>query len=213
MSVQHHPGEELLLAYASGASDEALSLVVASHLVFCPGCRQALAALEATGGVLLNDLPPTALGEKALSEVLARLGEQPRRPVARKPVKSAIPGPLRSYVGDDFANVPWRRIAPGIAYHPFFSRGATRAQLIRVAAGHGVAEHTHRGSEMSLVLEGGYTDETGQYAVGDFHTTSPEIVHTPTADADGTCIILAVTEAPLVFRGLLPRLIGKLAGF
>ena len=212
MSVHHHPGEDLLLAYASGSSDEALSLVIASHLVFCPRCRRDLAALEAAGGVLLSDLAPASLAVDALNRTLARLGEQEtaRRPA---PVISSVPAPLRPYVGKDFSQVAWRRIAPGIAYHPFYSRGRTRAQLIRVAAGHGVAEHGHQGSELSLVLEGGYTDETGQYAVGDFQTTSPEIVHTPTADADGTCIILAVTEAPLLFRGLLPRLIGKLAGF
>ena len=37
--IHHHPGEELLLAYAAGASDEALSLIVATHMAYCATCR------------------------------------------------------------------------------------------------------------------------------------------------------------------------------
>jgi putative transcriptional regulator len=211
--MRHHPGEDLLLAYAMGASGEAVSLIVAAHLGFCADCRKSLAALEAAGGVLLADLQPAALGEGALDQVLARLGGQAPKPAPAPRIDSDVPAPLRAYVGNQMGAVSWRPVAPGISYRPFFKKGSTRAQLIRVEPGHGVADHTHEGAELSLVLAGGYTDETGQYGVGDFQTTSPEIEHAPTADADGTCIILAVTEAPLVFRGWLPRLIGKLAGF
>lgn len=185
---------------------------VATHLGYCAECRKSLAALEAAGGVLLADLQPAALNAGALDHVLSRLGAQAPKAVAPK-VDSDVPGPLRAYVGNKIGAVSWRPIAPGISYRPFFKKGSTRAQLIRVEPGHGVADHTHEGAELSLVLAGGYTDVTGQYGVGDFQTTSPEIEHAPVADADGTCIILAVTEAPLVFRGWLPRLIGKLAGF
>jgi putative transcriptional regulator len=50
MTPNHHPGEATLLAYAAGGLGEGLSLVVASHLSFCPECRANVAAGEAVGG-------------------------------------------------------------------------------------------------------------------------------------------------------------------
>ena len=72
-------------------------------------------------------------------------------------------------------------------------------QLIRTAPGAGVGTHTHRGEELTLVLTGGFTDATGSYRRGDLQTTTPEIVHRPVTDDDGTCITLAMTDAPLKF--------------
>ncbi len=42
-----------------------------------------------------------------------------------------------------------------------------RARLIRLKAGRGVPRHTHGGSELTVVLEGSFSDETGHYARGD----------------------------------------------
>jgi putative transcriptional regulator len=44
-------------------------------------------------------------------------------------------------------------------------------------------------------------------------STTPDVVHEPTANPGPVCINLAVTDAPLVFRGLLPKLVGRLFGF
>lgn len=211
--MRHHPGEDLLLAYAAGTSDEAVSLIIATHLVFCGECRKSLAVLEAAGGAMLTDLKPTAMEEGALDRVLARLGVPDARPVITPASDNDVPAPLRAYVGNKLADVSWRFIAPGLSYRAFFKRGGTRVQLIRVEPGHGVADHTHEGAELSVVLVGGYTDETGQYGAGDFQTASPAIQHAPNADADGVCIILTVTDAPLVFRKWLPRFVARLAGF
>ena len=46
MSITHHPGDELLLSYASGAASEAVALLVASHAMFCAQCRAAVQRVE-----------------------------------------------------------------------------------------------------------------------------------------------------------------------
>ena len=43
----HHPGDEHLLDYASGAAPHGLSLLVATHLTLCPECRRKVDAMEA----------------------------------------------------------------------------------------------------------------------------------------------------------------------
>jgi putative transcriptional regulator len=213
MSVTHHPAGELLIAYAGGAADEGTSLVIATHLALCPACRRIVASAEAAGGVLLSDMNPVALGNSALSNVLSRLDGQ-EKSFEPAPVKSAIfPEPLRSYLGGDLQNVKWVSVTKGISVKPVFRRGSTRVQLIRSLPGAGVGIHSHRGEELTLVLEGGFTDVTGHYLRGDLQTADGSLTHRPMADEGGPCVSLAVTGAPLKFASSLVGLLAKFYGF
>jgi putative transcriptional regulator len=212
-SVVHHPGEELLLSYASGAAGEAVSLLVATHLAMCAHCRAAVAGLEAAGGSLLANVQPVALQKNAYQAVLSRLDAPAAAIVRSAKLASDVPSPLRPYVGSDFDAVPWRPITTGIATYPILKHGKTRARLIRVVPGAGVAQHTHRGEEWTLVLTGSFSDASGTYRAGDVQSTTPAVEHIPTADPGPICINLAVTDAPLVFRGLIPKIAGKIFGF
>ncbi|HSM96113.1 MAG TPA: ChrR family anti-sigma-E factor [Rhizomicrobium sp.] len=213
MSIQHHPADELLLSYAAGATDEAMALVLATHLALCPQCRRTVARAEAAGGALLESGGSAPLASDALQAVLSRLDEPVRKatPVPRAPSKA--PEPLRSYIGGDLDAVRWTKIAGGISFKPLFQRGSARAQLIRSRAGAGVGLHSHRGEEFTLCLTGGYTDETGRYARGDLQSTTPDILHRPIADEGEDCIVLAVSDAPLLFRNFGIALIAKWFGF
>jgi putative transcriptional regulator len=213
--ITHHPGEELLIAYAAGASDEAISLIAATHLALCPGCRRVVADAESVGGMLFDDLPPADLPDAALDSVLTRLDE-PEQQIARAPaVKNGFkaPEPLRSYLGGDLDSVRWTNLSGGISYYPILKSGRSSAQLVRSTPGHGVNMHTHKGEEFSLVLTGGYTDPTGHYLRGDVQTGTPELTHHPIADEGEDCIILAVNDAPLKFTNPLMTILSKLYGF
>lgn len=213
MSIAHHPGEELLLSYASGAANEAVALLVASHLALCPQCRLVVASSEAAGGSLLEDIPPVAMSAQAYQSVLSRLDEPAAAIVRSAHLDSSVPAPLRPYIGNDIDDIAWRPIVSGLSHYPLVTRDGVRARLIRAEPGAGVAPHTHRGEEWTLVLTGSFSDVTGTYGPGDVQTTTPDIEHQPTADPGPACINLAVTDAPLVFRGLLPKLVGKMFGF
>ena len=213
MSITHHPGDELLLSYASGAASEAVALMVAAHTTFCAQCRGAVQRAEAAGGSVLADVAPAAMSAKAYESLLARLDEPAREVVKAAHLQSEEPAPLQPYIGTDYNALPWRHVAGGISHLPIKTKGGMKARLIRAEPGAGVYKHTHRGEEWTLVLTGSYTDKTGHYAVGDVQSTTPEVVHRPTADAGPVCINLAVTDAPLVFRGLMPKLVAKFHGF
>ena len=83
--------------------------------------------------------------------------------------------------------------------------GAT-ARLLYIPAGTAVPDHGHNGTEVTLVLKGAFEDEDGRFARGDVEVATEELNHTPVADISEDCICLAVTDAPLRFKGLLPRL-------
>jgi putative transcriptional regulator len=60
---------------------------------------------------------------------------------------------------------------------------------------------------MTLVLRGAFRDVTGIYRVGDVQIAGGDLEHAPTATEDGPCLCLAATDAPLRFKGLVPRLL------
>lgn len=212
--IAHHPSDDLLLVHASGGSDEATSLIVATHLALCPTCRRKVAKAESVGGALLSAVEPSVMSPNALDSVLSRLDNAtPKEPRARASGNFIAPEPLRSYLHGDVDAVKWTTIVPGIYYKPLFRRGPLDARLIRSKPGHGVGVHTHRGEEFTLCLAGGYTDATGTFARGDLQTADPSLLHRPMADEGEDCIVLAVSDAPLKFQNAAIGLLAKFFGF
>lgn len=214
MSIQHHPDESLLLAYASGTADEATGLIIATHMAFCAQCRETVILMEKIGGRLLENLPAAPLPRQALDATLARLDEPMPVVPAPAPSRDGTPQPLRAYLGGDLSGVRWRRMGPSLAYKPLLlRRGGISAKLLCGAPGTEVGAHTHRGMEYTLVLSGGFSDVTGRYGPGDLQVADSHVRHSPIADPGEDCINLAVTTAPLKFENLIQKIAGPLFGF
>lgn len=223
MTVAHHPADELLLSYAAGTLDEGMSLMVATHLAYCPRCRGLVREAEALGGHLLDELPPAAVSDTALAAVMSRLRADDGRAPAAGPALEAsplapvsgirVPQPLRGYLARDLAEARWRPVAPGLQQTGLVVEGAgSRPVLLRINAGRTIPEHGHRGSEYTMVLAGGFNDGHAEFRPGDLCAVGVDTVHRPVADLDGDCICLVVSEAPVRFTRLLPRLIQPLMG-
>ena len=212
--IAHHPSDSLLLAYAGGGADEAVSLVVATHMAFCADCRAQAAKLEAIGGSLLQDLPPAPMSKDALQSVLTKLDEiKPLERRARPVSRDGTPEVLRSYIGGDIRDMRWRRMGSNLSYVPLFRRGAVTARLLRGVPGAQTGAHRHGGQEYTLVLKGGFSDVTGSYGPGDLQMMEGDMRHNPVADPGEDCINLAVTTGPLKFEGWPHKILAPLFGF
>src|SRR6478735_4001963 len=88
MTIQHHPPDELLTAFAAGVLDLGQHIAVATHLVGCPRCRTSKRAMEHVGGTILAGLPPTEMSTGAFVAVEARLGDM-APPAASTPARGA----------------------------------------------------------------------------------------------------------------------------
>lgn len=211
--MSRHPApEELLLDYATGALTEGPALAVALHVALDPAARQAVARLGALGGALLEAesggpgdeaLPDDAL----LERTLARLDEIPVEPKIASPVSRPgfewAPAPLRRYLP---AETRWRRAFGGFEEIRIRLQGEPhRVSLLRLEPGKGLPLHRHIASEYTVVLQGGYTDSTGSYGVGDFAVGPGEQEHEPIADLGEPCIALTVVERPIVLSGRWAR--------
>lgn len=213
MTVKHHIGDDLILAYATGELDEATSLLVATHMALCPKCREALELAETIGGTLIEAETEAEVTEDALAAVLSRIDSGPEpEPLPQSAKRSArgafvLPQPLRDYAGGDVDSLRWRSLGGGVRHLPI-ETGASRAtaRLLYIPAGSKVPDHGHRGLELTLVLKGSFYDEGAWFRRGDVEEADATIEHQPVAGPEEPCICLAVTDAPLRFRSLIPRL-------
>ncbi|MEM6850922.1 MAG: cupin domain-containing protein, partial [Pseudomonadota bacterium] len=78
-----------------------------------------------------------------------------------------------------------------------------KVDLLRIQPGFGAPRHTHEGAEITLVVRGAFSDETGRYGPGDVSIASQAVTHRPIAEEGETCYALSVTDAPLAFTGAL----------
>ena len=101
----------------------------------------------------------------------------------------------------------------GIRHVPLKTRGTgATARLLSIGAGKHVPEHGHRGTELTLVLAGALYDRDAWYRRGDVDAADSSVRHRPAAGPEGDCICLAVTDAPLRFETLIPRLLQRFYG-
>ena len=203
--------DEFLVDYAAGAAPAPVGLLVATHLALNPEARCAYRALEAAGGALLESVKPAAVSSDALARVLARTETAEREPAPAPRPEAAekfLPRALAEYAPDGIERLPWRRIVSGVeeALLPV-TGGRAKATMLRIAAGRAIPEHTHRGLEMTLVLDGAFADAAGLYARGDVCVADAAITHAPTAERARDCVCLIVSEAPIRLTGTFMRLL------
>lgn len=207
-AAAHHPGEEWLWGYAMGALPEAASLLVASHLTFCPACRAAVRDAETIGGAWLGGQ------EVSLAMATARPsgGGLAQAPAPGAP--GGLPRPLLRHAGGGVETLPWRRVGPGIERADLAGPAAGPAAfMLRVAPGAPVPRHSHDGEELTLVLTGAYQDEIGRFAAGDVADLDRATTHRPVAERDAPCVCLVVLEGRLRFSSPLARLVQPFVRF
>lgn len=219
MTVTKHPGDETLMAYASGRLGESWSIAIATHLTFCPACRHSVEDCEWLAGSFLASTAPIDMSEESLSKVWARIervdAQAESAEAVSLPVRPGrlLPAPLADYVQASEVSLPWKRLGLG-AYHIPIKTGDSDgfARLLRVPAGKAVPEHGHVGPELTLVLSGSFRDEGAFFGPGDLQEVDENCIHRPHADPGEDCVCLAVTSGPLRFTSLAARLVQPLTG-
>ena len=112
MTTEHHPSDVVLFALAAGTLDETERVETATHVRECASCRAFVRAMEHVGGMLLEELPPTSMASRALSETLARI-EEPDLSRSAAPASSSVsrwPSRGRRWLGGEGTSAPRRRL-------------------------------------------------------------------------------------------------------
>ena len=205
--ITHCPKDDLLVSYSAGALGESWSLAVGSHVHLCKEFSDDVALGEKIGGSLLSDIAPIAL-EKSLDALLDRLGDQePIGEAVNQEQDALIPSPLCDYIGDSLDDLEWSMLGNGITQHLIETSDSGQARLLRIPSGTELPEHGHSGRELTLVISGGYKDDSGSYSRGDMADIDDGLGHQPIADEGEDCVCLIVTDTPIKFKGILPRIL------
>lgn len=201
--ISHHIPEDILDAYRAGNLPHAFGVVVAAHLSLCDECRARQEAGDMIGGALLSRAEGAALRPDARDRIMAALDAPPPPPPIRG--SGVFPAPVMAELGGRPPR--WRMLGGGIRQQILSADREGSLRLLYIPPGKAVPEHGHRGLELTLVLQGSFSDSEGAFHRGDVETAHDAIDHQPVAGPGAPCICLAATDAPLRFNALVPRLL------
>jgi putative transcriptional regulator len=197
--------DALLAGYAAGSLPRPLHALIGAHVDLRPSAAGFVSDLELLKGSELDQAEPVALSfrDKVLADIFSIPAAEPVRPAA---ADNVFPPSLARFLGVSSSDVPWRSVLPGVREWTISHADGVEAKLYWVKAGRAMPSHTHEGQEVTLLLQGGFTDQAGHYRRGDIAVADHDLDHKPIADQDEDCICFAVTDAPL-------RLTGPIATF
>ena len=198
------PIDALLADYAAGRLARPLHGLVAAHLAIKPDNRKYVAALEAVQAQAVEEIAPQPLArrdamlEKIFATEATRGSDLP---------DDLIPAPLRALAGSGLSGLDWKSKLPGMKEFQIKDKSVGEAVFYWIKPGRQMPSHTHEGTEVTLVLKGGFSDSYGHYRRGDIAIADGDVDHQPRADEDEDCICFAVTDAPLRLTGPLGRML------
>jgi putative transcriptional regulator len=208
--IRHHPSEATLVAYAAGSLWAAAAVVVGAHLVRCARCAGTVRLAETVGGTILGGLPPAPLAPGMLERTLSRLDEGPGGVAAQADPPHPREG--RSIVPSLLRAAKWRWLAPGVRRAVLLRRHEEGTlHLLRIRPGTALPQHSHRGTELTLVIAGAFADEAGRYGPDDVAEADEAVSHRPVAGGPEDCVCLVATQGRLRFGTLLSGVFGAFA--
>jgi len=217
-SIQHHVDAATLMSFSAGTLNGSLAAVVAAHISRCSHCAREVAAMDLVGATLLGGLPvplqAAAEDHPPMPHPTLVSPAPAAEEVAVSEDSAVIPAPIRRRFGISGKNIRWQRLAPGVWHYRFSQNGekAGDLRLLKIAPGYRMLEHGHGGTELTLVLEGAFSDSTGEYLPGDIQEVADEIEHSPVADKVSGCICLIASEERARFRGVVGKVVQAWTG-
>ena len=213
---------EIYSSYAAGCLDPAFCLLIETQAALRPDVSRAVARAESIAGIFLESEDAAPLSEGAAAKALAMIdayeaGERPSAAAVHHANEGldeflSLPEPLRETALQSFQTNKWQNLTQGIRRLKLDASSQADVELYRIEPGCMVPRHSHKGSEFTLVVAGGFSDESGSFGPGDISVKGPNDTHQPTGDMDGVCYALAVRDGGLKFTGvmgLVQRLIGQ----
>ncbi len=196
-----------MAAYAAGTLPHAFSLVVATQVSMSAEARATLQAHEAVGGIVLEDTSSVAVSDNMKASLLSMLDDpMPEEPVYAR--SGVYPAPVMEALKG--REPRWKTLGMGVKQDILAEDEFGSVRLLYIPPEQAVPDHGHNGLELTLVLQGSFSDETGRFGVGDVEVADETLEHTPIAGAGEPCICLAATDARLKFNAFMPRLLQPL---
>lgn len=211
--IKFHPNSAMLNAHLAGTLPLSLTVAVSAHIEMCAQCQEAVQELEAQLSRQLwqeADVEPVDFGDM-LQSILAEPPETLQ--VADKPApiievaakQYQLPGAFSLFHG-----LKWSGFGALSRARVISDENEVRASLLHLDKGGSIPKHQHKGYELTLLLDGSFSDENDTYHKGDFIYLQGAVEHTPFSRKG--CLCYAVQNGPIHFVKGVSKVLNPLAG-
>ncbi|WP_047047795.1 ChrR family anti-sigma-E factor [Vibrio mexicanus] len=229
--IKFHPDTAVLKQFAAGELPDSISVIVASHVEMCPHCQKVvelenelLAKQAFDNGVNTEsetyadiDTVETLLVDDEFASMIASITSDTAvthsTPAKHSDNEITVNGQTVSLPRalNSIRLKEWSGIGKLSRSRLELDDDNLRASLLHIDKGGQVPTHTHKGFEITLLLQGSFKDEMGTYKEGDFVWLNGEHTHNPVSEEG--CVCLTVSSDALHFTEGMSKLfnpIGKL---
>ncbi len=225
--IKHHPKFELIQAFVKGELPASLSAGIAIHADMCPVCQNKIAQLtEQVAEVSFEEAYLDRFiveDEQSLDEVADIDFDQMISDITESDEVDQVVHVSETLI--DFNNTSYSlptalsrmefgkaaQIGKLARSRVLLDEGEIHTSLLHIEPGGGVPEHTHKGFELTVLLEGSFHDESGEYVKGDFIMLDASHQHQPISE--NGCLCYTVANDALHFTQGINKLLNPIAGF
>jgi putative transcriptional regulator len=215
--INHHPNSEILNAFVIGDLPASLAAAVAMHNDMCSTCKyevRAMTELQVENDFESNQAAKQLLTiddidiEQMISDITAVDTVEPE--YENVAVTMNVKG--QSYkLPRAIQHMPigrWNSMGKLTRARMDLDEGEVHTSLLQIEAGGSVPQHTHKGFELTLLLEGTFKDEMGEYVAGDFIMLDGTHEHQPTTEQG--CLCYTVADAAQHFTQGINKLLNPI---
>lgn len=219
--IRFHPDNEQLASYVRAELPPAESLIVAAHTDLCPECRDKVQQFE--DAIAIDEIDATSIEASddvacQFDQMLSQILLQPEHKNERRAIgneqltgvveldgrRFCVPRSLMRYTKK---TGNWSSLVGKLWQAPVDLGNQGVANFIYMGCGGSVPEHTHRGTEYTLVLDGEFSDGLNYYRTGDFIALNGTHTHAPKSDVKEGCFVFSIVDQPLHFTSGIARLL------
>jgi putative transcriptional regulator len=212
--INNHPTHAQLLAFAEGSLVGAEALVISAHCDMCSCCAEKVKLLtEKVAKDQLQNISEKPQNDSfsSMLDMITRLPASTQISAVRESTyieldgkQFRLPRSLRRYA-ESTGN--WSKLVGKLWQAPVDIGGDSKATFIYMEKGGSVPEHTHKGNEMTLVINGRFSDGISEYRNGDFIEMNGNHTHAPFSDDEEGCLVFSIVNQPLHFTSGVARLL------
>jgi len=229
--IKHHPTFELLKSFVNGDLPASLAAGVAIHADMCQECQQKIAQLTEQVAetsfefeeqfldrfiVDEQEIQPENIEvEDSFDEMIASITASKAVELQQPKTEKMVSFNDNTYVLPTALNHMQLDKAMHIGK---LSRARIQldedeihTSLLHMAPGGSVPEHTHKGFELTLLLDGSFEDANGKYVKGDFIMLDKKHHHHPVSHEG--CLCYTVANDALHFTQGINKLLNPIGSF
>ncbi len=213
--INYHPTQQQLSLFAEGNISPAMALVVSAHCDVCTQCQNKVMDANVNLAAELEATQAQSMSDPALDSMLASITQLPVIDVPSMAHSKAprieldgrffdVPRPLQRFVKH---TGNWSHLLGKVWQAPVDLGDVGMANFIYMEKGGRVPEHTHKGTELTLVVNGEFSDGLADYDSGDFIVMDDANTHSPHSHAQDGCLVFSIVDKPLHFTSGLARML------